>query len=253
MEATFLDRSAVLHYNCYSYDNALFSGKHVNQWLAEKGMEATFLDRSAVLQQVLNTLATIHNNGRDKSLWGAFHGKEKEKREKEKEKERERERERLTTQFYYCNTLLLTSHVFSLCFLFVHTHTTAVFVAPDLRVYIVPDVFPMLCKMHAPQDEDRGFKSRIEDIKAISELYEVLIPPAIKQISPGVIQLLQAFERIIQDRSSSSRMPDIARIFGGKRICQVDIDRFGREFKVFCVEQEPVLTALSSIMVRRSK
>ena len=55
-------------------------------------MEASFLDRSAVLQQVLNTLATIHNNGRDKSLWGAFQGKEKET-ERERERERETERE----------------------------------------------------------------------------------------------------------------------------------------------------------------
>ena len=52
----------------------LFLGKHVNQWLTERGAAVSFLDRHAILQQVLNTMATIHNKNRDTSLWGCFMG-----------------------------------------------------------------------------------------------------------------------------------------------------------------------------------
>ena len=58
----------------------------MKQWVSEKGLDASFLDRHAVLQQVLNTMAAIHNSGNDKSLWGCFMG---EWREKERERERE--------------------------------------------------------------------------------------------------------------------------------------------------------------------
>ena len=55
--------------------HSLSPGKHVNQWVSENGLKASFLDRHAVLQQVLNTMAAIHNSGSDKSLWGCFMGK----------------------------------------------------------------------------------------------------------------------------------------------------------------------------------
>jgi hypothetical protein len=58
--------------------------------VSEKGLKASFLDRHAVLQQVLNTMAAIHNGGNDKSLWGCFMGKWRKKRERERERERER-------------------------------------------------------------------------------------------------------------------------------------------------------------------
>ena len=46
----------------------------MNQWLTERGAAASFLDRHVILQQVLNTMATIHSNNRDTSLWGCFMG-----------------------------------------------------------------------------------------------------------------------------------------------------------------------------------
>ena len=56
----------------------------MKQWVSEKGLDASFLDRHAVLQQVLNTMAAIHNSGNDKSLWGCFMG---EWRERERERD----------------------------------------------------------------------------------------------------------------------------------------------------------------------
>ena len=57
---------------------------------------------------------------------------------------------------------------------------TAVFVAPDLRVYMIPDIIPMLVKMQGAMG-DGSFHPRYEDSRAISELFKLLIPPTINQ------------------------------------------------------------------------
>ena len=58
--------------------------------------------------------------------------------------------------------------------------TTAVFVAPDLRVYMIPDIIPMLIKMQGAVG-DGSFHPRYEDSRAIFELFKLLIPPTINQ------------------------------------------------------------------------
>lgn len=57
---------------------------------------------------------------------------------------------------------------------------TAVFVAPDLRVYLIPDIIPMLCKMQGAVG-DGSFHPRYEDSRTIYELFKLLIPPTINQ------------------------------------------------------------------------
>ena len=59
-------------------------------------------------------------------------------------------------------------------------HGTTVFVATDMRVYIIPDILPMLCKMQATVGEN-SFNPRFEDSRAVHELYTLLIPPTINQ------------------------------------------------------------------------
>ena len=81
---------------------------------------------------------------------------------------------------------ILPPDVLSVCISLSHTYTphtfpaTAVFVAPDSRVYIVPDIVPMLCKMHTTLGAP-GFNPRTLDIEAIHQLFTLLIPPTINQ------------------------------------------------------------------------
>ena len=91
---------------CHS---SLSPGKHVNQWVSEKGLKASFLDRHAVLQQVLNTMAAIHNGGSDKSLWGCFMGKwrKREGMRKRRGGGEERERDKHTSE----QTCIVCIHV----------------------------------------------------------------------------------------------------------------------------------------------
>lgn len=74
------------------------------------------------------------------------------------------------------------------------------------------------------------------------------------QISPGVGQLLQSFTDLIQLPSSVFKMAEIARIFGEKRLCRMEVDYLGLQvLDIFCVEHELVLTALTSIQSMVSK
>ena len=50
---------------------------------------------------------------------------------------------------------------------------------------MIPDIVPMLCKMQAAVGDQR-FNPRIEDSRAVFELYEQLIPPTINQNSSWV-------------------------------------------------------------------
>lgn len=56
----------------------------------------------------------------------------------------------------------------------------AAFVAPDLRVYLIPDIIPMLCKMQSAVG-DSSFHPRYEDSRTVYELFKLLIPPTINQ------------------------------------------------------------------------
>ena len=66
------------------------------------------------------------------------------------------------------------------CIIYALFLATAVFVAPDLRVYMIPDIIPMLVKMQGAVG-DGSFHPRYEDSRAISELFKLLIPPTINQ------------------------------------------------------------------------
>ena len=62
---------------------------------------------------------------------------------------------------------------------------TAVFVAPDLRMYTIPDIIPMLVKMQEAVG-DSSFHPHYEDSRAISDLFKQLIPPTVNMISEVV-------------------------------------------------------------------
>ena len=66
----------------------------------------------------------------------------------------------------------------------------------------------------------------------------------ILQVSPGVKQLLSSFESLLADPSSGSRMAEIARMLGEKRMCRLEVDLFTLPVTIYSVEHEPLQEAL---------
>ena len=65
-------------------------------------------------------------------------------------------------------------------------------------------------------------------------------------------QLLSSFELLLSDPSSGSRMAEIARMLGEKRMCRLEVDLFTLPVTIYSVEHESLREALHHLqsMVR---
>ena len=82
--------------------------------------------------------------------------------------------------------------------------------------------------------------------------YSFLSPSLPLQISPQITRMLAAVEGILTGPGSHSRMAEVARVLGERRLCRMDVTLAFNggvliEPTVFCVEQEIVAQALQPI------
>lgn len=125
-----------------------------------------------------------------------------------------------------------------------------VWVASDLRVYLLVD-FPMLLQRQQQQEMSECYGSpRMLDVMKVKEIYSKLIVPCIGRdgywASPGLRSALQAFEYFLHDTRSSCRMAEAARMLGEKRVCKVDVD-VCISVVFYCLEREELQTALREL------
>ena len=67
------------------------------------------------------------------------------------------------------------------------------------------------------------------------------------QISPRLSLILGSFTQLVHHPSTAFRMAEIACIMGEKKICRMEVDYSLLDVNIFCIEEEPVIEALSSI------
>lgn len=72
------------------------------------------------------------------------------------------------------------------------------------------------------------------------------------QVSPSVQSLLALFESLLVDPSSGSRMAEIARTLGEKRMCKLEIELLTLPVTIYSIEHEALQEALHHLqsMVR---
>ena len=76
--------------------------------------------------------------------------------------------------------------------------------------------------------------------------------PSLLQVSPSVQNLLALFESLLVDPGSGSRMAEIARTLGEKRMCKLEIELLTLPVTIYSIEHEALHEALHHLqsMVR---
>lgn len=127
-----------------------------------------------------------------------------------------------------------------------------------------------------------NFDPRIEDVKAINDLYQMIFCPFVNQdsswvsnafiafgscfcccccyqcssslslspclqVSPGVKHLTESFETLVRDPSSVYRMAELARNLGERRLCKLEVELMTLTHFVYCIEHEPLREVLSHV------
>ncbi len=67
------------------------------------------------------------------------------------------------------------------------------------------------------------------------------------QVSPGVKQLVESFDRLVRDPTCVYSVAGLARILGERRLCKLEVELMTLCHYVYCVEHEPLQTVLSHI------
>ena len=61
--------------------------------------------------------------------------------------------------------------------------------------------------------------------------------------------MLLAFERLLSDPSSGSRMAELARTLGEKRLCKLDVDMVTLPVAIYCIEHEQLQSSLALLRI----
>ncbi len=67
------------------------------------------------------------------------------------------------------------------------------------------------------------------------------------QTSPGAQQMFTAFESLLANPSCSSKMAELARALGEKRMCKLEVDMETLPVDIYCLEQEALQSALQPL------
>ncbi len=79
-------------------------------------------------------------------------------------------------------------------------------------------------------------------------MHYLIIASFLTQPSPGLVKLLgKRFEDILSRPSSGSRMAEIARNFGERRMCKIEVDVLSLDTVIYCLEHETLQRALSPL------
>ena len=73
------------------------------------------------------------------------------------------------------------------------------------------------------------------------------------QASPGICQVLGAVEALFNDSTRGSRVAELARIIGEKRVCKIELEVVTLPVIVYCIEHELLESALQPLRTMVSR